>query len=242
MSPPPPPPPPPSATYPRWVGSTVLMVLTAVGTVLSILDQIPDWTVPAAVLVTGGFAWFIVNRDTPDPARKVRYVTLIAILTCLLTYGLSAHQWPRLAGIDQVKTVADPANPARTTAPKLTVTSLRDGQRIPRCINVEGTGAIPADTQIWVAHANDDEGGAPAETLMNFQRAKNIEGRPALWQTGRFLIGDEVDSRSFWIYVYALPAEAGHVLEHHSCTRTVSETSGSTGKSGSTLRSQEPRP
>ncbi|MFC4463937.1 hypothetical protein ACFPH6_05065 [Streptomyces xiangluensis] len=189
-------------------------MLTAINSVLSILDLIPDWTLPVLVLITGSYAWIIANRETTDPERKVQYVTAIAIVTGVLTYGLAVHQWPVLAGVDEKKPVAKADPVPLKKKPKLQVTSLREGQCIPHKVNVQGTGAIPSDTQIWVAHANDVEGGVPAETLMNVQRAKNIDGRPNLWQTGEFAIGDGRDSRSFWIYVYALPVEAGHAIAH----------------------------
>ncbi|MFG2761501.1 hypothetical protein [Streptomyces wuyuanensis] len=209
-----PPPPPQPAAFGR-LAATALVGVSLLSGALTLLEQIPDWVLPLAVLVAGGSVWFFAYRHTTDPARKLQLSTVIATLTCLVAYGSAVNHWPWLAGVDhQTKRapVAVPAPPKEE--PKLQVTSLREGQCIPRTINVHGTGAIPPGTEIWVAHANDGEGGAPASTLMNFQEATNIKGRPGLWQTGRFAVGDERDSRSFWIFVYALPSEAGHVIRN----------------------------
>ncbi|MEU3202247.1 hypothetical protein [Streptomyces sp. NPDC006996] len=178
---------------------------------ISLFAQIPAWLAPFAVLCTGSIAWYVVHRWTADSTRKVRQATLIAAITCLFASTLAVHQWPALARLKVQK--AATAHPATAEkASNLKVTSLRNGQCIARAVNVQGSGAIPAGKQIWVGHTNDDK-GVPADTLMNLLRA-DTTGVPGEWQTGSFDIGDERDSRTFWIFVYVLPNEAGAAIKN----------------------------
>jgi hypothetical protein len=143
------------------------------------------------------------------------YITAITAVTCLLATGVAVHQWPELAGVKEKQDTAAPSaaqKKQKSKTPTLKVTSLRDGQCIPWLVNVQGTGAIPPGTEVWVAHTNNEK-GAPSGALMNLRQAANTGVRNE-WQTGEFAIGDRKDSRSFWIFVYVLPAEAGFAIKN----------------------------
>jgi len=94
------------------------------------------------------------------------------------------------------------------------VISLQDGQCIPRTVNANGKGAIPAGKKIWVGRS-DDVKGVPAETLMNVRQATPT-GVPGERQSGDFDIGNEHDNRTFWVFVYVLPSEAGYAIAHQA--------------------------
>ncbi|MFJ3644470.1 hypothetical protein [Streptomyces murinus] len=192
---------------------------------LALVKQIPDGLIPFVVLCAGGVGWYAINRrttsDPADPARKAGQTTTLVAITCALATGLAAHQWPALAGLDRTqhqeknpKPVAASASPPASRAADLKVTSLHGSDCIPQTVNLKGTGTIPAGKQIWVGHSTDVK-DAPAQTLMNVLQAKPT-GVPGKWQSGDFEIGDKRDNRTFWIFVFLLPDEAGDAINHQA--------------------------
>jgi len=207
-------------SFPRWFASWAALLPVVAGS-LALVEQIPGWLIPFAVLTAGGAGWYTVHRRMTESARTARQMTVLAVVTSVLAMGLAVHRWPALAGLDPAQRQeknrqqnTPSASLPVSKASDLKVTSLHNDECISRTVNIKGTGTIPAGSEIWVGHS-DDVKGVPAEALMNVRQAEPT-GVPGQWQTGDFEIGNKRDNRTFWVFVFVLPDAAGYAISHQA--------------------------
>lgn len=182
---------------------------------VTLLVGAPAWI---SVLALGAFVYTLLHWALGSrPNIRQASLSSVCVLVGLALSALLVRQYPGLVGLDDGPAQASPRADAKavtTKAADLKIESLKDGLRVPRCLPVSGTGTIPPGTEVWVAHAND-ENGVPAKNLMNFRQAENDEVHAGQWRLDKYYVGNEKDDRDFWIYVYELPTAAGSVFRNY---------------------------
>jgi hypothetical protein len=187
----------------------VVGAVSVIGVVVSMSIGLPTWL---TILFVGGLLYTLAVVFITNPLARIAAATTVAVITGIVVTAIAVHDHPSLARVksEQPAPKTSRTEQSRQSKSKLAVSNLKDGGAIRRCTRIKGTGTISAGQEVWVGHRNDKDGSANGD-VMNLRQATNV--RPGQWETkDDYWIGDEKDNRSFWVYVYELPSEAGSII------------------------------